>query len=282
MDDVCRPLMPYIIRFLNIEDNTVRKSALSAVNTAAFNKPGLIRGELIELIHGVCENTTIRKEFIHQVKMGPFTHTTDTGYETRKAAFETLHTLLQEFNNLGEAMTEIVTAVLNGLSDEHNIQFLANEMLIQISQAYANETFKFIFVEKSNTSDTKQTSVSDESDSIILTSYKKIFSQRLKEAPTRREAERRSEIFSSCFKTAYVLITVFDLDIQRISDSLPSLHHAYKFSQFIDENSRKYPEFSSEAKKYITENKIIRDHRFASTKVGSVHGKDADGVMILD
>lgn len=73
----------------------VRRVALVTFNSAAHNKPMLIRDLLIKLLPSVYGETKIRKELIREVEMGPFKHTVDDGLDLRKAAFECMYTLLE-------------------------------------------------------------------------------------------------------------------------------------------------------------------------------------------
>lgn len=53
-------------------------------NSAAHNKPSLIRDLLTQLQPRLYEETRVRKELIREVEMGPFKHTVDDGLDLRK------------------------------------------------------------------------------------------------------------------------------------------------------------------------------------------------------
>lgn len=53
-------------------------------NSAAHNKPTLIRGLLTDVLPLLYNETKIRKELIREVEMGPFKHTVDDGLDLRK------------------------------------------------------------------------------------------------------------------------------------------------------------------------------------------------------
>ena len=72
----------------------VRRVALVAFNSAAHNKPMLIRDLLDSVLPHLYAETKIKKELIREVEMGPFKHTVDDGLDLRKAAFECMYTLL--------------------------------------------------------------------------------------------------------------------------------------------------------------------------------------------
>jgi cullin-associated NEDD8-dissociated protein 1 len=57
------------------------------LNSAAHNKPHLIRDSLSELLPLLYEETNVREELIRIVEMGPFKHKVDDGLEIRKVSF---------------------------------------------------------------------------------------------------------------------------------------------------------------------------------------------------
>ncbi len=73
---------------------TVQRLALSALNSAARNKPELIRDHLGRLLPQVYDETTMKAELVEVVQMGPWQHKVDKGLESRKAAYETMYTLV--------------------------------------------------------------------------------------------------------------------------------------------------------------------------------------------
>ena len=73
---------------------TVRRLALSALNSSARTKPHLIREHLPKLLPQLYAETTIKPELIRTVQMGPWQHKVDDGLEARKTAYETLYTLV--------------------------------------------------------------------------------------------------------------------------------------------------------------------------------------------
>lgn len=74
---------------------TVRRLALSALNSAAKTKPHLIRDHLPSILPPLYVETVIKPELIRTVQMGPWTHKVDDGLEIRKTAYETLYTLVR-------------------------------------------------------------------------------------------------------------------------------------------------------------------------------------------
>ncbi len=90
-------LSPIIIEFLSLlkdSDLEVRRHAVLAFNSAAYNKPALLRDWLAQLLPLLYRETVPRPELLRKVPMGPFTITQDDGLELRKSAFEAMITLL--------------------------------------------------------------------------------------------------------------------------------------------------------------------------------------------
>lgn len=82
---------------------TVRRLALSALNSAARSRPHLIRDHLPTILPTLYKETVVNPDLIRTVQMGPWTHKVDDGLEARKTAYETLYTLVsiyREFRNL--------------------------------------------------------------------------------------------------------------------------------------------------------------------------------------
>jgi len=73
---------------------TVRRLALSALNSAARTKAYLIRDHLQTLLPTLYQETVVKPDLIRTVQMGPWTHKVDDGLEARKTAYETLYTLV--------------------------------------------------------------------------------------------------------------------------------------------------------------------------------------------
>ncbi|KAJ1553245.1 Cullin-associated NEDD8-dissociated protein 2, partial [Cladochytrium tenue] len=111
-------LAPSIVDFLRIDDSelNVRQTSLATLNSAAHNKPYLIRSGLTQLLPRLYQETVVKQELIHVVEMGPFKHRVDDGMEARKSAFECMYTLLEKCLARIE-LSAYVDRVLAGLSD---------------------------------------------------------------------------------------------------------------------------------------------------------------------
>lgn len=79
---------------------TVRRLALSALNSAARTKAYLIRDHLQALLPTLYQETVVKPDLIRTVQMGPWTHKVDDGLEARKTAYETLYTLVRISSSL--------------------------------------------------------------------------------------------------------------------------------------------------------------------------------------
>ena len=85
----------------------VRRLAISALNSAARNKPQLIREHLSTLLPGLYRESHVKPELIKTVQMGPWTHKVDDGLEARKAAYETMYTLVSIYLIVPEFVLKI-------------------------------------------------------------------------------------------------------------------------------------------------------------------------------
>ena len=73
---------------------TVRRLALSALNSAARTKPHLVHDHLPALLPILYSETAVKPDLIRTVQMGPWQHKVDEGLDARKTAWETLYTLV--------------------------------------------------------------------------------------------------------------------------------------------------------------------------------------------
>lgn len=136
------------LKTLEDPDLNVRRVALVTFNSAAHNKPSLIRDLLDTVLPHLYNETKVRKELIRevskvilhflsaylsllsisthsflfqQVEMGPFKHTVDDGLDIRKAAFECMYTLLDSCLDRLDIF-EFLNHVEDGLKDHYDIK----------------------------------------------------------------------------------------------------------------------------------------------------------------
>merc|ERR1712038_165942 len=121
------------LRALTDPDLNVRRVALVAFNSAAHNKPSLIRELLREVLPQLYNETQKRKELIREVEMGPFKHEVDDGLDLRKAAFECMYTLLDTCVDRLDIF-EFLSHVQDGLKDHYDIKMLTYLMVARVSQ----------------------------------------------------------------------------------------------------------------------------------------------------
>ncbi|TRY55996.1 hypothetical protein DNTS_026860 [Danionella cerebrum] len=120
------------LKTLEDPDLNVRRVALVTFNSAAHNKPSLIRDLLDTVLPHLYNETKVRKELIREVEMGPFKHTVDDGLDIRKAAFECMYTLLDSCLDRLDIF-EFLNHVEDGLKDHYDIKMLTFLMLARLS-----------------------------------------------------------------------------------------------------------------------------------------------------
>ncbi|NXF66238.1 CAND1 protein, partial [Ciccaba nigrolineata] len=120
------------LKTLQDPDLNVRRVALAMFNSAAHNKPSLIRDLLSAVLPSLYNETKVRRELIREVQMGPFKHTVDDGLDVRKAAFECMYTLLESCLDRLD-IYEYLNHVEDGLKDHYDIQMLTFIMLARLS-----------------------------------------------------------------------------------------------------------------------------------------------------
>ncbi|XP_071351490.1 cullin-associated NEDD8-dissociated protein 2 [Trachinotus anak] len=131
IDSLLKDCIGDFLKTLQDEDMNVRRVALVMFNSAAHNKPSLIRGLLATVLPHLYKETQIRKDLIREVEMGPFKHTVDDGLDVRKAAFECMYTLLDSCLE-GLDVLQFLDHVEEGLKDHYDIRMLTFLMLARL------------------------------------------------------------------------------------------------------------------------------------------------------
>ncbi|KAL8293671.1 hypothetical protein RQP46_000372 [Phenoliferia psychrophenolica] len=132
-DELLAPLITEFFKLIHDTDLGVRRLALSSLNSAAHNKPHLLREQLSTLLPELYSQTVVDESLIRIVEMGPFKHKVDDGLDIRKTAYECMHTLLDTCLKEIE-IHEYLRRVLAGLSDEEDVKKLCYLMLVKLAQ----------------------------------------------------------------------------------------------------------------------------------------------------
>ncbi|KAF9934606.1 Cullin-associated NEDD8-dissociated protein 1 [Linnemannia zychae] len=131
-DELLRPLIVEFLSLIKDKDLNVRRLSLSTLDSAAHNKPYLIRDVLGQLLPLLYQETNVVEELIHIVEMGPFKHRVDDGLEIRKSAFECMYTLLEKCRDRLEIFA-FIDRILVGLVDQSDIKMLCHLTLVRLS-----------------------------------------------------------------------------------------------------------------------------------------------------
>uniref|UniRef100_A0A1B6MPH3 Uncharacterized protein n=1 Tax=Graphocephala atropunctata TaxID=36148 RepID=A0A1B6MPH3_9HEMI len=133
IDPLLRVSMGKFLSALEDPDLNVRRVALVALNSAAHNKPSLVRDLLDSVLPQLYQETFLRKELIREVEMGPFKHKVDDGLDIRKAAFECMYTLLDTCLDRLDIFN-FLQHLQHGLYDHYDIKMLAYLMVARLAQ----------------------------------------------------------------------------------------------------------------------------------------------------
>ncbi|XP_076003367.1 cullin-associated NEDD8-dissociated protein 2 [Genypterus blacodes] len=131
IDTLLKDCIGDFLKTMMDDDINVRRVALVMFNSAAHNKPSLIRSLLATVLPHLYKETQIRKDLIREVEMGPFKHTVDDGLDVRKAAFECMYTLLDSCLE-GLDILQFLDHVEEGLKDHYDIRMLTFLMLARL------------------------------------------------------------------------------------------------------------------------------------------------------
>lgn len=185
-DELLRPIVVDFLDFmLNDEELENRRLALTALNSAAFNKAHLLAGKGLErLLPRIYSESVIKPELIREIQMGPFRHKVDDGLPVRKSAYETLYSLLEtSFRYID--LPIYFERVLAGLGDDHDIRALANLMLGRLAVLTKDETLKRL--------------------DVIADAMRKMLIEKPKDNAVKQELERHKEGVRGIVKVAVQL-----------------------------------------------------------------------------
>ncbi|KAG5641254.1 hypothetical protein DXG03_005660, partial [Asterophora parasitica] len=133
-DELLAPLLVDFLSLMLDDDLTVRRLALSSLNSAARTKPHLIREHLPTLLPSLYKETVVNPQLIRTVQMGPWTHKVDDGLEARKTAYETMYTLLDTCLAKLD-LHEFLGRVIPGLSDDSDeVKVISHMLLFRLAQ----------------------------------------------------------------------------------------------------------------------------------------------------
>eukprot|EP00250_Pteridium_aquilinum_P018481 c24109_g1_i1 orf=324-4016(+) len=169
IDDYISSCISSFLMLIRDADRHVRRAAVSALSTAAHNKPGLIKDLLPVLLPLLYDQTEIKGELIRTVDLGPFKHTVDDGLELRKGAFECVDTLLDSCLDQINYSTFITPYLLSGLSDHYDVKMPCHLILSKLAEKCGSVVLAVLDalvepLEKTVTNKTKQDAVKQEVD----------------------------------------------------------------------------------------------------------------------
>lgn len=203
IDPLLKQMMTAFIDALKDPDTSVRQVALVAFNSAAHNKPSLIRDLLDSILPLLYAETAVKKELIREVEIGPFKHTVDDGLDIRKSAFECMYTLLDTCLDQLDIFT-FLNYLEQGLKDHYDIKMLSYLMLIRLAQLTPNAVFQRL--------------------DALVEPLKATCSVKVKSNAVKQEFEKQDELKKSAIRAVLALSSLTDSDKNHnLSDLLATL-----------------------------------------------------------
>ncbi|XP_060825197.1 cullin-associated NEDD8-dissociated protein 1 isoform X1 [Bombus pascuorum] len=191
IDAMLKQRMDSFLVALEDPDLNVRRVALVAFNSAAHNKPMLIRDLLDSVLPHLYAETKIKKELIREVEMGPFKHTVDDGLDLRKAAFECMYTLLDSCLDRLDVF-EFLNHVENGLRDHYDIKMLTYLMTARLAQLCPTAVLQRL--------------------ERLVEPLKSTCTLKVKANSVKQEYEKQDELKRSALRAVAALLTIPDAD----------------------------------------------------------------------
>jgi len=223
VDQLLLPQMATFLDCLKDQDLNVRRNTLLTLNYCAHNKPILIRDILPNYLPMVYAESKPKPELIREVDLGPFKHKVDDGLEIRKAAFETMYTLLDTCLDR-VSVGAFVSNLVDGLKDHYDIKMLAHLMLIRLSALSGGALLEGL----------------DQ----LVEPMRETVTSKPKEGAVKQDMERNDELIRSCLRAIY--------GITRI----PNVESNHKFDEFLrqviktGELAEKFAAVKSEGEQY--------------------------------
>lgn len=183
IDNMLKLSIGQYLTLLEDEDLNVRRMTLITLNSAAHNKPLLIRDLMEDILPSLYKETKIKLK--REVEMGPFKYPVDDALDNRKAAFECMYTLLQScLDRLN--IFQFLDHVEIGLKDVPDIKMLTYLMVLRLIQLCPNAIILKI--------------------GAILEPLRETFQSKAKDiCPIGQEVEKAHELKSSAMRTVVAL-----------------------------------------------------------------------------
>jgi len=176
-----------------LKDNSilVRKATLLSINYIAYQKPKIIKPYLNHYLPLLYGETKIKKELIHEVVIGPFTHKVDDGLDLRKAAFECMYTMLESCLDALD-LPEFISQLKDGLDDQEDIKMLNHMILARLAL-------------KSGTA-----LVANLTD--LVDPLRKTVTTKTKEEAVKQQVERNEEMIQSALRAIHQVAHIPDIE----------------------------------------------------------------------
>ena len=177
-------IIPMLCKALVDNDLEIRRLAMTAIISAANNKPELIHANINQLAPYIYSATQPRRELVREVMMGPFKHLVDDGLEVRKGAYECLYALMETaFSRLD--VISLYGRIIDGLGDDHDVRATCNLMVSRLAYLSPEET----------------TARLDD----IAGKYRATLSNKLRENAVKQELEKQEDANKSVLRTTLLL-----------------------------------------------------------------------------
>ncbi|XP_014219728.1 cullin-associated NEDD8-dissociated protein 1 [Copidosoma floridanum] len=191
IDPMLKQCMGHFLATLEDQDLNVRRVALVAFNSAAHNKPMLVRDLLDSTLPHLYAETKVKKELIREVEMGPFKHTVDDGLDLRKAAFECMYTLIDACLDRLDIF-EFLNHIESGLRDHYDIKMLTYLMVARLAQLCPNAVLQRL--------------------DRLVEPLKNTCTMKVKQNSVKQEYEKQDELKRSALRAVAALLLIPDAD----------------------------------------------------------------------
>jgi cullin-associated NEDD8-dissociated protein 1 len=221
VDALLAPRMEHFLRLLSDPDVNVRRAALLTLNYVSHHKPELVRDILPRFMPAVLTETKIRPDLIREVDLGPFKHKVDDGVDCRKAAYETLYTLLDTALDRVD-IPALLSHVPGGMNDHYDIKLLTHMMLARLAAVAGLPVLENL-------------------DSLLVDPIRETVMAKAKDSAVKQEVERNDELVRSALRAVAAISK-----IPNVETAAPKFRDFMRQVVLTPEYTDKFKEISKE------------------------------------
>eukprot|EP01025_Chloroclados_australasicus_P069865 TRINITY_DN9935_c0_g2_i1.p1 TRINITY_DN9935_c0_g2~~TRINITY_DN9935_c0_g2_i1.p1 ORF type:complete len:408 (-),score=55.39 TRINITY_DN9935_c0_g2_i1:353-1576(-) len=200
-------------------DRHVIKAAIYTLSTLVHHKPQMVQPRLSQALQLLYTRMAVDPTLIREIDLGPFKIKEDDGLEMRKAAFECMDMVLNQFGSAFDAAA-FIPLLKDGLTDKPDVQLPCFLMLIKL--CYMAPRVVLGSLEQ------------------LIQPLKATLNQKLKQDAVKQEVDRHEEMIKTCLRAVRAISNMKDAEnnapfkgfLQKVVQQPP---HAATYQEILQE-----------------------------------------------